>query len=85
MNGTRLERLQSVKGLGVTVASSLRFTQQCKDTAGKADRKLGFIKRNFSFKTKDVNLPLYISLVKPHLEYVVQFWAPHHAENIAKL
>ncbi len=28
---------------------------------------------------------MYISFVKPHLEYVVQLWSPHHAKDIAKL
>ncbi len=73
MNGTKLESVQCVKDLGVTVASSLKFSQQCKDATGKANRMLGFTNRNFSFKDKDVILPLYISLVRPHLEYAVQF------------
>ncbi len=85
MSGTKLESVQCVKDLGVTVASSLKFSQQCKDAAGKANRMLGFINRNFSFKNKDVILPLHISLVGPHLEYAVQFWRPHHAKDIAKL
>ncbi len=40
---------------------------------------------NFSFKNKNVTLPLYVSLVKPHLEYAVQFWSPHHVKVIGKL
>ncbi len=87
MNDTKLESVQCVKDLGVIVASSLKFPQQCQEAAGKADRMLGFINGNFSFKNKDVILSLYeyIGFVKPHLEYVVQFWAPHHAKDITKL
>ncbi len=86
MNGTKIESVQCVKDLGVTIVSSLNFSQQCKEAAGKANRMLSFINRNFSFKNKDVILPLYISLVRPHLEYAVQFWLPHHAKDIlAKL
>ncbi len=85
MNGTKLEGEQCVKDLGVSVASSLKFSQQCKDAAGKANRMLNFINRNISFKSKDVFLPLYTSLVRPHPEYAVQFWEPHHAKDIAKL
>ncbi len=80
-----LESVQCFKDLDITIASSLKFPQQCKDAAGKANRKMGFINRNFSFQNKDVILSLYISLVRPHLEYVVQFWAPHHENYIAKL
>ncbi len=85
MNGTKLESVQCVKDFGVAVASSLKFSQQCKDAAGKANRMLVFINRNISVKTKDVILALYTGLVRPHLEYAVQFWAPHHVKDIAKL
>ncbi len=85
MNGTKTESVQCVTDLGITIASSLKFSQQCKDAAGKANRMLDFINRNFSFKSKNVILPLYISLVRSHLEYPLQFWWPHHAKDIAKL
>ncbi len=85
MNGTKIESVQCFKDLGVTIASCLKFSQQSKEAAGKANRMLGFINRNFSFKNKDVILPLYISLVRPHLEYAAQFWSPPHAKDIAKL
>ncbi len=58
MIGTKLESVQCVKGLGVKIASSLKFSQQCKNSAGKATRMLGFINKNLSFKNKDSILPL---------------------------
>ncbi len=85
MNFTKLESEQYVRDFGVRPASSLKFSQQCKDAAGKANRMRSFINRNFSFKNKDVILPLYISLVRHNLEYAVLFWAPHHAKDIANL
>ncbi len=85
MNGVKLDSVQCVKDLGVSIASNLKFSQQCKDAANKTKRMLGFINRHFSFKNKDIILPLYISLVRPHLEYAAQFWAPHHTKDIAKL
>ncbi len=66
MNGTQLKSVQCMKDFGVSVASSLKFSQQCKDATGKANRMLGFINRNIFFKTKHVILPLYTSLVRPH-------------------
>ena len=52
--GTQIESVLSVKDLGVTVESNLKFSKQCKEAAAKANRMLGFIKRNFSFKSKDI-------------------------------
>ncbi len=68
INGTKLGRVQCDRDLGVTIASSFKFSQQCKDAAGKANRML-----DFSFKNKDVILPLYATSVRPHLDYAAQF------------
>ncbi len=80
MNGTKIESAQCVKDLTVTIALSLKFSQQCKETAGKTKRILGFMNRNFSCNNKYVILPVYISLVRSQLEHAVQFWSPHHAK-----
>ena len=43
------------------------------------------IKRNFRFKSSSVMLPLYKSIVRPHLDYCVQAWRPHYRKDIDKL
>ncbi len=66
MSDEKLESVHYVKDLGVTITSNLKLPQQCKGAAGEANRMLGFLKRNFSFKNKDIILHPYDSLVRPH-------------------
>ncbi len=57
MYSIKLKSRQCVKDLGVMIAASLKFSQQCKDAAGKANRLLDFINRNF----KNIILYHYMS------------------------
>ncbi len=85
MSSEKLESVHCFKDLGVTITSKFKFSQQCKEDAGKANRMLGYIKRNFSFRNREKILSLYNSLVRPHLQYAVQFWSLHLAKDLAKL
>ncbi len=80
MNGVKVERVQRIKDLSVTIASNLTFSQHCKDATGKANRTLGFINIIFSFKNKDIIPPLCI--VKTHLGMQCNFWSPYLAKDI---
>ena len=85
MQGSTLGTTTQEKDLGVIVDNMLKPSAQCAAAAKRANRMLGMIRKGMENKTKDIIMPLYRSMVRPHLEYCVQFWSPYLKKDIALL
>ena len=85
LQGQTLQETDSEVHLGLVITSDLKPSKQCIEAEKKAQRILGYIKRQFGYRNKEIVLNLYNSLVRPRLEYAVQFWSPSYRKDIDRL
>ena len=73
------------KDLGLTISADMKVSEQCGIAAAKANQILGLIRRNIVYKEKELIIPLYKTIVRPHLEYCIQAWRPYRKKDIDML
>ena len=77
--------IDSFTYLGITISSTLNWSEHVNSVYFKATRALNFITRNLSIcDTKHKSLA-YTSIVRPHLEYAAASWDPYQKNHIALL
>ena len=90
LEGTVLENVESIKYLDVTITSDLKWNSHIRNVCSKANRTLGFLRRNLFPCPQDVKKAAYKSPVRPILEYRSTVWDPHcnglndELENVQK-
>ena len=84
--GLPLETATTFKYLGVLLTSDLSWSGHVKNVCSKARQLVGLIYRRFYRHSSEQTLrQLFLSLVRPHLEYATSAWSPHLQKDITML
>ena len=71
-----LQTTDSSKYLGVTLSDDLIWQKHVDIATSKANRTLGFIRRNLSECSKQVKVTAHTTMVRPNFEYSSTVWDP---------
>ena len=81
MGDAVLGRTTPENDLGVTFSADMKVSEQCGIAASKGNQILGLIRRTIMYKEKQLIVPLYKAIVRPHLEYCIQAWRPYRKKD----
>ena len=71
MANQQLTATEEQRDLGIAITRDLKWLKKNEKSCKTSNRVLGFVARNFNYKSTELMLPLYKSLVRPQLEYAV--------------
>ena len=85
INGVPLVVTSAERDLGVIISDKLLWNKQVCEQCAKSNRVLGFVRHNTrSIKSVSVRSVIYLMLVRSHIGYATQVWAPQSKELIRK-
>lgn len=85
LHGHTLKTVESAKYLGCTFTSDLRWNDHVNNICNKANRTIGFLKRNLNIGSTTVKQNAYKALVRPLVEYASPVWDPYHQTEIDRI
>jgi len=76
---------ENIRDLGVNISKNLKFSAHCAQIAKDAFTRCSRILRTFKTADKAVLLRLFITFVRPMLEYATPVFSPHYSGDTKKL
>ena len=81
----KIEKSLVERDLGLMVSSDLKWVTQVDKATKSAKAIIAQIKNSFSYFDAELVRLLYVTLVRPHLEFAVPVWNPYLKKDIEKL
>ena len=85
LNERKLKVVKTEKDLGVYFDNKLLFEEHISIIIKKASSLLGMIRRSFVYLDKVIFKLLFVTIVRPHLEYAAPVWNPHLKKLITQI
>ena len=73
------------KDLGIMMDNQLKFSEELNRRVNKANSIMGVICRTFWFLDEETFTRLFVTLVRPHVDYASSVWSPHLKGEIDKV
>ena len=80
-----IEKSPVERDLGLMVSSDLKWSTQVEKATKSAKAIIAQIRNSFRYLDEELVRLLYVSLVRPHLEFAVPVWNPYLKKDIEKL
>ena len=77
LRGHPLKKVSSTKYLGVTINTHLDWKEHIDKMTKKANKTLGFLRRNLKKASQNTKETAYKALLRPQLEYCAAIWDPY--------
>ena len=77
LHGQVLEAVYHAKYLGLEISHDLNWNTHIQNLTTKANRTLGFVRRNIQTKHQGIRQTAHNTLVRPQLEYASPVWSPY--------
>ena len=85
LHGHTLEAVKSAKYLGCTISDDLKWNEHTRNICNKANKTIGFLKRNLNINNTRIKETAYKSLVRPTVEYASSVWDPYQQNDKHRL
>jgi len=83
MGKQQLDIVDEERDLGVVITNNVKPSRQCHTAYARASKSLGLLYQTFSYKSPDILLKLYKTLVR-YAHICISAWSPHYVKVLLK-